>query len=91
MTDDALLREHVATATQGVDGGQRLGARALGQAGHRQRAREGLAALVAVHAAAGLTAGEYGVMRQVGTEMVLGKLADRDPLLLTDRTRGRRR
>jgi hypothetical protein len=32
----------------------------------------------------GVTAGEFGVMRKVGTALVLEKLAARDPLLRTD-------
>ncbi len=35
----------------------------------------------------GVTAGEYGVMQKVGTELVLSKLAARDPLLRTDPSR----
>lgn len=35
----------------------------------------------------GVTAGEFGVMRKVGTELVLSKLAERDPLLRTDPAR----
>jgi hypothetical protein len=35
----------------------------------------------------GVTAGEYGVMRKVGTDLVLAKLAERDPLLRTDPAR----
>ncbi len=35
----------------------------------------------------GVTAGEFGVMRKVGTDVVLGKLAERDALLRTDPAR----
>lgn len=35
----------------------------------------------------GVTAGEHGVMGKVGTAVVLGKLAGRDPLLRTDPAR----
>lgn len=39
----------------------------------------------------GLTAAEFGLMRRVGTDVVLGKLAERDPLLRLDPARGARR
>lgn len=35
----------------------------------------------------GVTAGEFAVMQKVGTELVLQKLAERDPLLRTDPAR----